>query len=74
MADKVSWIFFYIKLKKHILESQLAEMQREGKNCSHTNVIIKYLCCKQMPNALSDSIIKYYTKENANILYLKIWN
>ena len=55
MADKVSWISFI--LKKHILESQLAEMQRGGKNCSHTNVIIKYLCCKQMPNALSDSII-----------------
>ena len=67
MADKVSWISFI--LKKHILESQLAEMQREGKNCSHTNVIIKYLCCKQMPNALSDSIIKYYTTENTkNVL------
>ena len=68
MADKVSWISFI--LKKHILESQLAEMQRaRGKNCSHTNVIIKYLCCKQMPNALSDSIIKYYTTENTkNVL------
>ena len=67
MADKVSWISFI--LKKHILESQLAEMQRGGKNCSHTNVIIKYLCCKQMPNALSDSIIKYYTTENTkNVL------
>ena len=67
MADKVSWISFIFKT--HILESQLAEMQREGKNCSHTNVIIKYLCCKQMPNALSDSIIKYYTTENTkNVL------
>ena len=55
MADKVSWISFI--LTKHALESQLADA--EGEKLQSANVIIKYLCCKQMPNALSDSIIKY---------------
>ena len=60
MADKVSWISFI--LTKHALESQLADA--EGEKLQSANVIIKYLCCKQMPNALSDSIIKYYYTEN----------
>ena len=54
MADKVSWISFI--LTKRAPESQLADAEG-GKTAVIANVIIKYLCCRQMPNALTVTII-----------------